>query len=136
MLEGFGFESLRAGEKPPGLGDLIDEEALVVVDGLVLLGQALHEVVEFLLILMGEDGEGGRQSVFSGVGARGGFALGRFGASGRLRVLAVCDDLRLGCHVYSYFQFYRTVLELAVFGGVGMGGKWLVGWEKKYYDFL
>ena len=98
VVEGGGLQALGAGEDPLGFGELFDEGGLVEVGGFVLFAEFGEELVEFVLVFVGEDGEGGGESVFGGVAGGGGFAFGGFGAGGVLGVLLIREDLRGGSH--------------------------------------
>ena len=70
-----------------------DQEAFVLADGFELIAKAGDEGVELVLVLVGEDREGSRESVLGGVPRGGGFAFRGFRAGGQGGVVLVGGDL-------------------------------------------
>lgn len=99
VLEGGGFEAGDALNAPAGLDHLIHEKRLVLAGGNEVGGQALGEAVEVGLVLVGEDGEGGGESVLRAVMAGGGFAWFGTRAGAELGVFLIGCGLRGRCHV-------------------------------------
>jgi hypothetical protein len=82
------------------LSHLLDQKNLVLIGRIELIAKTGEEDVEFILVLVGEDGEGSGEPVFGGVARGGGFAFGSF-RSGRERcVVLVGGDLGCGSHVF------------------------------------
>jgi hypothetical protein len=79
LIEHGGFEAAGAAQAPAGLGHLLDQEGLVLVGGMELIAEAGEEDVEFVLVLVREDGEGSGEPVPGGVPSGCGFPSGVFG---------------------------------------------------------
>jgi len=94
-----GFEAGDAAEAPVGGGHLEDEEALEGSLGLVFGAEGVHELLELLAVLFGQDhGARGGEAVAGGVAADGGLAFGGFGAGAALGIAAVGLDLLVAGH--------------------------------------
>jgi hypothetical protein len=88
----------QARKAPGGHDHLLDEEILGGTGGLVLGLESLERFVEVLLILAGEDGGFGGETVAQGVEADGGAAFGSLGAGAQLGVPAIGVNLLLRGH--------------------------------------
>jgi len=98
LVDDGGFDAVCAGHQPLGLGDLLDEEELVLGGGLKVVEVGGEELVEGVLVFGVEDAEAAGESVFERVGGRPGFAAGGLRTGAVLRVGAIGVDLGFGCH--------------------------------------
>ena len=123
-----GFEAGDAPEAPVGGGQFKDEEALERALGLVFGAEGVHEFLELLAVLFGQDhGARGSEAVLVGVAADGSLAFGGFGARAAAGAAAVGFDLLVAGH--------GTPPATGQGGGGRSGadgrGKWLRGGQKK-----
>jgi hypothetical protein len=101
-----GFALAEAAEAPPGVGDAVDQEALVGAGGLEVVFEGAEGFLEGGGILAGEDGEAGGEAVLEGVEADGGLALGGARSGGKQSVTPIgVDATRIG-HSRSPFTSY------------------------------
>ena len=92
-IEEAGFDGAAAGEAPLGHDDLVDEGGFESAGGLEVIEEGVEEFVEGIFLFAPDDGVIGSESVFEGIEADGGLALGGGGAGAVLGVGAIGGDL-------------------------------------------
>ncbi len=94
-----GFEAGDPPEAPVGGGQLKDEEALEGSLGVVFGAEGVHEFLELLAVLFGQDeGARGGEAVAGGIAADGSLAFRGLGAAAAAGIAAVGFDLLLAGH--------------------------------------
>ena len=93
------LEALRALAEPVVLRHLFDQNRFGEGGGLMLGAKAADEVIEFILIFRGQDGEGAGEAVAEIVHRGSGFAFRGFWSCAVLSVLLVGGYLRWGRHM-------------------------------------
>jgi len=95
---GADFHGAGAGKAPGGHDHLMDEEGFDGIERLEMVQVGIEEFVELAFVLARDDSVLGGESMFEGIEADGGLALGGFGAGAALGVPAIGFDLQFGGH--------------------------------------
>ena len=126
---GADFHGAGAGKAPGGHDHLLDEEGFDGIERLEMVQVGIEEFVELALVLARDDCVPGGESMFEGIEAGGGLALGGFGTGAVLGVPAIGFDLQFGGHdgAGSFRSELRRSGASDVSSGFVGGSPWLAG---------